>query len=189
MRSKIIHQEILLIQEAFSSHLPKDKSIIQEEKIEFTELQLKDLKEKANEIEVYNTNYILKNINEKNTSWIALSESVLFCLDFLGSLKIFKKDLKKKLEKYLENFKDLKELSTLVKDFREESWTRPKVERKIKELIEDKQNKLNSLISFTLSIKKLEPRLKEEKDFGDKWKKLPVFRPIRKRRKRSYPIM
>jgi len=182
-RFKIINQEILLIQQAFRNHLPRTKSIIQTEQIEFTELQLKDLKEKAKEIEVYNTNYIIKNINNKNTSWISLSESVLFCLDFLSSLKIFKKDLKKKLKNYLENFKDLKELNTLVKDYREESWTRQRTESKIKKLIEDKQDKLNNLINFTLSIKKLEPRIKEEKE--EKWKTLPKFIPEKKRRKRK----
>ena len=180
----MLNQEIFLIQQAFSSHLPNQSSAIQEEIVEYTELQIKELQEIAKEIEIYNTNYILKNINNKNTSWIALSESVLFCLDFLRSLKIFKKDLKKKLEKYLESFKDLKELSTLVKDYREESWTRPRTEQKIKELIESKQNKLNSLISFTLSIKKLDPRLREEKA-DEKWTKIPKFIPEKKKHRRK----
>ena len=180
----MLNQEIFLIQQAFSSHLPNQSSAIQEEIVEYTELQIKELQEIAKEIEIYNTNYILKNINNKNTSWIALSESVLFCLDFLRSLKIFKKDLKKKLEKYLESFKDLKELSTLVKDYREESWTRPRTEQKIKELIESKQEKLNSLISFTLSIKKLDPRLREEKA-DEKWTKIQKFIPEKKKHRRK----
>jgi len=145
-------------------------------------LQIIELKEKAEDIHIYNTNYILKNINSKNTSWISLSESVLFCLDFLSSLKIFKKDLKKKLEKYLSNFKDLKDLNTLVKDYKEESWTRPRTEEKIKELIENKQDKLNSLINFTLSIKTLEIKSKEEKE--EKWTKLPKIEPGKRKRKR-----
>jgi len=176
----MLNQEFLLIHQAFSSHLPKQTAI---EKVEFTELQIKELQEIAKEIEIYNTNYIIKNINNKNTSWIALSESVLFCLDFLGSLKIFKNNLKKKLEKYLDNFKDLKELSTLVKDYREESWTRPRTEQKIKKLIEDKQNELNSLISFTLSIKKLDPKLREEKA-DDKWTSIPKIESDKKKHRK-----
>ena len=180
----MLNQELLLIQQAFSHHLPNQTYAIQDQ-IDFTEIQLESLKEKAKEIEIHNTNYILKNINKSDTSWISLSESVLFCLNKILNplkLKIFQKDLKKKLENYLESFKDLKELNTLVKDYREESWTRPRTEERIKNLIKNQQDRLNSLINFTLSIKKLEPRIKEEKE--EKWTKLPVFKPEIKKRKR-----
>ena len=165
--------------------MPKQTSTTQLEQTEFTELQLKDLEEKAKEIEIYNSNYILKNINKKDTSWIALSESALFCFDILEQLKlkVFKKDLRRKIEKYLKNFNGLEELRTLVKDYKESIFIRPSIESKLKEIISPYQTSLNNLINFTLSIKKLEAKLKEEKVLEEKWKKLPVLKPKKKRRK------